>query len=54
MMKFDDFLQALECAGWEGIYDAQHGRIKLLWAKMYPVIAELEQEVFELECIVNP
>ncbi len=54
MMKFDDFLEALDRAGWEGIHDAQHRHIKLLWAKMYPVIAELEQEVFELDCIVNP
>ena len=53
-MRFENFIKELDSAGWVGMHDSQHEHIKILWAKMYPVIAELEQEVFELDCVVNP
>jgi len=53
-MRFDDFIKELELSGWSATSDAQHYNIKKLWIKMYPIISELENEVFELECIVNP
>jgi len=54
MMKFDDFLEALDRAGWEGIHDAQHRHIRELHRTLWPVISKLEDEWFELDCIVNP
>lgn len=53
-MKFDDFLRALELSGWEGVHDAQYSQIKKLHETLWPVIARLEDDVFELDCIVNP
>ena len=46
-MKFEDFINALQTAGWEAVHDAQHNEIKALWSKMYPVIAELQNEMVE-------
>ena len=43
-MKFDDFVNALYDAGWGSSSDAQHSRIKELWRKLWPVIADLEEE----------
>ena len=43
-MKFDDFVNALYDAGWKSPCDAQHLRIKELWRKLWPVIADLEAE----------
>ena len=43
-MKFDDFVKALEDAGWRPIGDAQHTEIEKLWRKLWQVIAELEDE----------
>lgn len=48
-MRFDDFVEALYTAGWLSTGDAQHTRIKELWKTLYPVVAELEDEVQELE-----
>ena len=48
-MKFEDFLKALEDAGWDPRADAQHTRIFAMWRKLFPVIAELEEEVSDLE-----
>lgn len=54
-MKFDDFVKALQEVGWQDVADAQHTRIRELHKKLFPVIALLEKEVFELlDCIVNP
>jgi hypothetical protein len=46
-MRFDDFLKALESAGWSATRDAQHEKIKELWRNLWPVLAELEQELYE-------
>ena len=46
-MKFEDFVIALQTAGWEAVHDAQHNEIKVLWSSMYPVIAELQNELEE-------
>ena len=53
-MKFDDFIKALQDAGWKNTGDAQYSEIKKLWRKMFPVIAELEDKVFEQDCIIRP
>jgi hypothetical protein len=52
-MRFKTFLACLDDIGWEGVYDAQHTEIKKLWATMYPVIAELEEEIEELDAEVQ-
>ena len=49
-MRFDDFVRALVESGWRDTNDAQHTNIKKLWEKMYPVLAQVEQELFEAEC----
>lgn len=49
-MKFEDFLKALDHAGWEGVTDVQHHKIKLLHQDLWPVIADLERDIFDLEC----
>lgn len=46
-MKFDDFVKALNDAGWRNASDAQHDEIKALHRKLWPVIAELELELYE-------
>jgi hypothetical protein len=43
-MRFETFLAALDAAGWQGVSDAQHTIIEIMWRNMYPVIAELEDE----------
>lgn len=48
-MRFDDFVTALYAAGWRPVLDAQHTEIKTLWTKMFPVIAQLEDEINEKE-----
>lgn len=48
-MKFQDFLKALQDAGWDATADAQHTRIFAMWEKLFPVIAELEEDVSDLE-----
>lgn len=48
-MRFDDFVTALYAAGWRPVLDAQHTEIKTLWTKMFPVIAQLEDELNEKE-----
>ena len=49
-MRFDDFVKALQEAGWRPTLDAQHTEIKRLWEKMFPVLAQVEAELFEAEC----
>jgi len=53
-MKFDDFIKELQDAGWKNTGDAQYDQINKMWRKLFPVIAELEDKVFELDCIINP
>jgi hypothetical protein len=53
-MKLDDFKNALAEAGWGAVSDAQHHGIEDLHKKLFPVIAELEKDVFDLECEINP
>ncbi len=52
-MKLDDFIKALYDAGWRNCADAQHDGVKKLHRRLWPVIAELEQEVFELDFVVS-
>lgn len=48
-MEYEAFIDALLWAGWHGVNDAQHTKIKELWAKMFPVIAKLTEEYEDLE-----
>ena len=49
-MRFDDFVKALQEAGWRDTADAQHTEIKKLWERMFPVLALVEEELFSAEC----
>jgi hypothetical protein len=44
-MRFADFIDALIKSGWRAELDAQHTGVYKLWKKMFPVIAELEDEI---------
>ena len=48
-MRKQDFITELQEAGWEGVHDAQHDRIGILWKRMFPLVAELEDEIEDLE-----
>lgn len=48
-MKFCDFIIALEKAGWRAMHDSQHTGIDALHRKLFPVVAELEDDVLSLE-----
>lgn len=48
-MKFNDFIEKLYSAGWADNTDAQHSNIEKLWREMYPVVAELEDELIEIK-----
>ncbi len=52
-MRFHDFIDALYECGWKAPNDAQHENIKELWRKLFPIIAELEEEVADLEHTVE-
>jgi cell shape-determining protein MreC len=49
IMRFDKFVDSLLEAGWLSSNDAQHTQIRKLWKKMYPTVAELEDELEESE-----
>ena len=49
-MKLNDFKEELEKAGWSATSDAQHWGIEDMHKKLFPIIAELEKENFELYC----
>jgi len=44
-MKFNDFIIELDSAGWEGVHDAQHQNIEKLHRMLFPIIAELEDDI---------
>ena len=46
-MKLDDFVSALEDAGWRNSCDAQHDGIRALHLKLFPVIADLEEALID-------
>lgn len=48
-MRLTDFIDALHAAGWRSPLDAQHTEIEKLWRKLFPVIAELEDQIHEYE-----
>lgn len=52
-MKLEDLKDALVEAGWHAVHDGQHHGIEDLHKKLFPVIAELEKENFELYCQAN-
>lgn len=47
-MRLEDFKNALNKAGWNDVADAQHRGIEDLHKELFPIIAELEKENFEL------
>lgn len=44
-MRLHNFIDALYEAGWRSSCDAQHSEIKELYAKLFPALAELEEEL---------
>jgi hypothetical protein len=45
MMRKQQFIDALYNAGWDAPHDAQHSKIEELHRKLFPVIADLEEEL---------
>ena len=52
-MKQQDFIDALYAAGWDNIGDAQHTNIRYLHKQMFPIIAELEETIIDLESEID-
>lgn len=54
-MKKDELIKRLYDAGWDSPSDAQHTGIDKLWRELFPVVAELEDELegayMEIECM---
>tara|TARA_R110001599_G_scaffold173340_2_gene365147 strand:- start:4798 stop:4968 length:171 start_codon:yes stop_codon:yes gene_type:complete len=48
-MKLDDFINELQKAGWQAVSDAQHENIKYLHRQLFPVIADLEDDLESAE-----
>lgn len=46
-MRFNDFVDALFKAGWRDDCDAQHTEVRKLWKRLFPTVAELEDELDE-------
>lgn len=44
-MRLKDFIEAMHDAGWRDSCDAQHYGIKALHKQLFPVIAEMEEEI---------
>ena len=53
-MRFDDFVDEIRAAGWKNLNDAQHTGIRKVWEKLFPVIAEMENEIEELKREICP
>ena len=53
-MRRQEFIDALYEAGWRAPLDAQHTEIKKLFARLFPTVAALEDEIddaaHEAEC----
>jgi hypothetical protein len=52
-MRSQQFIDALNEAGWRPTHDAQHDQIIELWAKLFPTVAELELEIEDLNTDIN-
>jgi hypothetical protein len=52
-MRFDDFVKALMAAGWRPSLDAQHSEIRRMWETLWPVLAQVEKELFNAECRID-
>ena len=44
-MRKEEFIKELYAAGWVANCDAQHSEIEKLWRKLFPVVADLEDEL---------
>mgnify|MGYP003402592278 CR=1 FL=1 len=42
-MKYSEFKDALQKAGWKAVLDAQHTGIREVWEKAFPLHAEIEE-----------
>lgn len=52
-MRLEDFIKELHEAGWDATNDDQHHGIEDFHKKLFPVVAELEKENFDLYCQVS-
>jgi predicted transcriptional regulator YdeE len=48
-MRLDNFVDSVRDAGWKNLGDAQHSEIEKLWRKMFPTVAELSDEITDLQ-----
>lgn len=46
-MRQQKFIDSLHDAGWQAVNDAQWDNIGKLWRELFPVVAELEDELDE-------
>jgi len=51
-MRKQDFIDALYKAGWKSDGDAQWTNIEKLWRELFPVIAELEDELADKQDLI--
>ena len=47
-MKFEAFVQSLQESGWKATLDAQHTGVRMLWEKMFPALAQMEEDTADL------
>ena len=47
-MTFEAFVRSLQESGWKATLDAQHEGIRMLWEKMFPVMAQMEEDATDL------
>lgn len=47
-VRLENFIDELYKAGWQDTGDAKHVNIKYLHKQLFPVVAELEEEINEL------
>jgi hypothetical protein len=42
-MEYEEFIAALQDAGWRDTCDAQHDNIRALWERLFPLHAKLQK-----------
>ena len=44
-MRYNKFIDSLYSAGWSAPCDAQHAGAKALWERLFPALAECEEDL---------
>jgi hypothetical protein len=48
-MRKQEFIDALYKCGWDSPHDAQHAQIAAFWAKLFPAVKRLEDDLEDLQ-----